>query len=168
MRQNNAIKGELKTANADLDFKKVELGDLYKDIKRVKGLTEEIVRQVAEVEKEKQLVDAKREDIKDDVKSATRETATQRKQSDILKKQVDDLVREREILNKSLVKAEEKTRRMYDLIKINENKKKNLENEINGFKVEALKQRQHIEQLEEEVKRYEREGTVAHRSITRF
>ena len=71
-------------------------------------------------------------------------------------------MREREILNKSLVKAEEKTRRMYDLIKINENKKKNLENEINGFKVEALKQRQHIEQLEEEVKRYEREGTVAH------
>ena len=85
MRENGVIKTALKTANRDLEFKKVELNDLYKDIKRVKAHTEEIARQIAEVEKEKTLADAKREGLKDDIKSASRETASQRKQSDMLK-----------------------------------------------------------------------------------
>jgi hypothetical protein len=42
---------------------------------------------------------------------------TARKEGEALRKQIDDLVREREILNKSLVKAGDKTRQADDLVR---------------------------------------------------
>ena len=162
VRVNTGIRASLKESASELDFRRTELAGLQKEIKRVKAKSSQIATEVSSVEKSKRETDEKRELVKEEVKSTTKETATQRKASEILKKQVDDLLREREILNKSLVKAEEKTRRMFDLIKVNENSKKNLENEINGFKVEALRQRQSIEQLEDDVKRYDSQGALAH------
>jgi hypothetical protein len=44
-------------------------------------------------------------------------------------------MRERDILNKLKTQAENATQRQMDLVKINENTKKNLEQEIQGYKV---------------------------------
>jgi hypothetical protein len=50
-------------------------------------------------------------------------------------------MRERDILNKSLVKATTSSQKQTDLIKISESTKANLEQEIQGFKHQAQDQR---------------------------
>lgn len=56
------------------------------------------------------------------------------------RKKADDLIRERDLLNKLKTQAEHATHKQIDLIKINENTKRNLEQEMNGYKLEAQKQ----------------------------
>lgn len=56
------------------------------------------------------------------------------------RKKADDLIRERDLLNKLKTQAEHATHKQIDLIKINENTKRNLEQEMNGYKIEAQKQ----------------------------
>lgn len=51
---------------------------------------------------------------------------------------IDDLIRERDILNKSLVKSTNAAAQQGDLLKINENTKRNLENDINSYRTSAL------------------------------
>ena len=56
------------------------------------------------------------------------------------RKKADDLIRERDLLNKLKTQAEHATHKQIDLIKINENTKRNLEQEMNGYTLEAQKQ----------------------------
>ena len=56
------------------------------------------------------------------------------------RKKADDLIRERDLLNKLKTQAEHATHKQIDLIKINENTKRNLEQEMNGYRIEAQKQ----------------------------
>lgn len=56
------------------------------------------------------------------------------------RKKADGLIRERDLLNKLKTQAEHATHKQIDLIKINENTKRNLEQEMNGYKAEAQKQ----------------------------
>ena len=72
---------------------------------------------------------------------------------------VDDLVRERDILTKLKTQAENSSGRQLDLIKINEGTKRNLEQEIRGFRMEAQKQQRLLFQLEKEREKYGQEAS---------
>lgn len=85
----------------------------------------------------------------------------ERKQADLLQKRNDDLCRERELLNKMLVKAGDKTQQTYDLIKVNENTEKNLQNEIAGYRQHVKKQRETVQLLVGDRERYEAEAATA-------
>jgi hypothetical protein len=81
--------------------------------------------------------------------------------SEAERKKQEELMRERDILNKLKTQAENATQRQMDLVKINENTKKNLEQEIQGYKVEAQKQAKMIYQLEKEREKYGAEASDA-------
>lgn len=53
-----------------------------------------------------------------------------KRQQEIDKKAIDDLVRERDILNKNLLKAAGATQKQLNLVRLHEQAKKNLEQEI--------------------------------------
>lgn len=72
---------------------------------------------------------------------------------------MDDLVRERDILTKLKTQAENSSGRQLDLIKINEGTKRNLEQEIRGFRTEAQKQQRLLFQLEKEREKYGQEAS---------
>ena len=57
--------------------------------------------------------------------------------------------------------AENATQKQIDLVKINENAKRNLEQEIQGYKMEAQKQSKLIYQLEKEREKYDLEAAEA-------
>lgn len=82
-----------------------------------------------------------------------------KKQAEADKKAIDDLVRERDILNKSMLKAAHATDKQQNLVKLHEQSKKNLEQEIQNYKEEAQKQRKIIYQLEKERDRYINEAS---------
>ena len=88
-----------------------------------------------------------------------RELDTSRKQSEADRKSIDELIRERDILNKNLVKAAGATQKQMNLVKLHEQSKKNLEQEIANYKEEAQKQRKLIHKLEKERDRYINEAS---------
>uniref|UniRef100_A0A2K5IUF8 Cilia- and flagella-associated protein 58 central coiled coil domain-containing protein n=1 Tax=Colobus angolensis palliatus TaxID=336983 RepID=A0A2K5IUF8_COLAP len=67
---------------------------------------------------------------------------------------MDELLRERDILNKNMLKAVSATQKQTDLVKLHEQAKRNLEEEIQNYKDEAQKQRKIIFHLEKERDRY--------------
>ncbi|CAG5134630.1 unnamed protein product, partial [Candidula unifasciata] len=82
-----------------------------------------------------------------------------KKQMETDKKAIEDLIRERDILNKNLLKAAGATQKQLHLVKLHEQSKKNLEQEISNYKEEAQKQRKIIYQLEKERDRYINEAS---------
>lgn len=80
---------------------------------------------------------------------------------DTERKKLDELVRERDILTKLKSQAENASGQQMDLIKINEGTKRNLEQEIQGFKMEAQSKQRLIYQLEKEVEKYGQEASLA-------
>ena len=77
-----------------------------------------------------------------------------KRQSESDHKSLEDLIRERDILNRNLVKASNGTQKQVHLVKVHEQTIRNLENEISSYKEEAAKQRKLIFQLEKERDRY--------------
>merc|ERR1712182_45324 len=92
----------------------------------------------------KQQIDAERDSLKLQVSELEAEIAQQRRQREHVRKSIDDLVRERDILNKNLVKAQNATALQVDLTKINENTSRNLRMEIDGFRTSAAQQAKSI------------------------
>lgn len=75
------------------------------------------------------------------------------------KKTIDELSRERDIINKNLQKASSATLKQINLVRIQEQTKKTLEQDISMFKEEASKQRKIIYALERERDKYVSEAT---------
>ncbi|KAL2302827.1 hypothetical protein Nmel_010278, partial [Mimus melanotis] len=101
---------------------------------------------------EEQKVDAEHEKnmLKNQIIRLEKELETAKKQADTDKRTTDGLVRERDMLNQSLIKATNATQKQIDLVKLHEQSKQNLEAEIQSYKIEAQKQRKIIYQLEKE------------------
>ncbi|NXR27544.1 CFA58 protein, partial [Cinclus mexicanus] len=101
---------------------------------------------------EEQKVDAEHEKsmLKNQIIRLEKELETAKKQAESDKRTTDGLVRERDMLNQSLIKATDATQKQIDLVKLHEQSKQNLEAEIQSYKIEAQKQRKIIYQLEKE------------------
>ncbi|KAG5855707.1 hypothetical protein ANANG_G00051960 [Anguilla anguilla] len=82
-----------------------------------------------------------------------------KKQMEMDKKAMEELVRERDLLNKNLIKATSATERQVNEVKLHEQSKKHLEHEIVNYRDEAQKQRKIIYQLEKERDRYINEAS---------
>ena len=74
---------------------------------------------------------------------------------------IDDLARERDILNKNLVKATIATTQQADLVKIAGNTKRNLEMEINSYRASSAETRRQIHKLGVEKFKYKAEADGA-------
>jgi len=88
------------------------------------------------------------------VASLEKEVDATRRNLDAERKRFEDLQRERDVLTKLKTQAENASGKQMDLIKINEGTKRNLEQEIQGFKMEAQKQQRVVFQLEKEREKY--------------
>ncbi|GAA6095404.1 cilia- and flagella-associated protein 58 [Tachysurus ichikawai] len=81
------------------------------------------------------------------------------KQTESYKKKIDELLREKDMLNKKLIKAANATEKQLNLVMLHEQTKKTLEQEILNHRDEAQKQRKIIFQLEKERDRYINEAS---------
>lgn len=90
-----------------------------------------------------------------------REIELSKKHLETERKKQEEMMRERDILNKLKTQAENSTQQQMNIIKINENTKRNLEQEIQGYKVEAQKQMKALYQLEKEREKYGSEASDA-------
>ncbi|XP_071792879.1 cilia- and flagella-associated protein 58-like [Asterias amurensis] len=150
---------ENQTRVVELKAKEDEIGALKTDTVRLTKMRETIQRKLRNVEEQKVDTESQKETLKSQIVALEREIETNKKQVEMDRKAIDDLVRERDILNKNLLKAANATQKQLNLVKLHEQSKKNLEQEIQNYKDEAQKQRKIIYQLEKERDRYINEAS---------
>uniref|UniRef100_A0A2R9ABU2 Cilia and flagella associated protein 58 n=1 Tax=Pan paniscus TaxID=9597 RepID=A0A2R9ABU2_PANPA len=115
---------------------------------------EQIHKKLHHTEDQKAEVEQHKETLKNQIVGLEREVEASKKQAELDRKAMDELLRERDILNKNMLKAVNATQKQTDLVKLHEQAKRNLEGEIQNYKDEAQKQRKIIFHLEKERDRY--------------
>lgn len=138
----------------ELRSKEDEINNMKQDTVRLTKMRETIQRRLRTTEDQKMEVEQQKEILRSQIGGLEKELELSRKQTEADKKVIDDLVRERDILNKNLLKAASATQKQLGLVRLNEQTRKNLEQEIQNYKDEAQKQRKIIFQLEKERDRY--------------
>ncbi|XP_053548975.1 cilia- and flagella-associated protein 58 [Bombina bombina] len=138
----------------ELKAKEEEVNQMRQETSKLSKVRETIQRKCRQIEEQKTDVEQQRETLKNQISGLERELESAKKQAEYDKKAIDELVRERDLLNKNLLKAGGATEKQVNLVKLHEKSKKNLEEEIQNYKEEAQKQRKIIFQLEKERDRY--------------
>ncbi|KAM9789003.1 LOW QUALITY PROTEIN: cilia- and flagella-associated protein 58-like [Neosynchiropus ocellatus] len=106
------------------------------------------------MEQQKADGDMQRETQKIQMTGLEKEVEACQKQCEADKKNIDELIREKEILNKNITKVIQATEKQQSIVKILELDKKGLEHEISCFRHEVTNQRKVSQQLEKERDRY--------------
>ncbi|XP_051837323.1 cilia- and flagella-associated protein 58 isoform X1 [Antechinus flavipes] len=143
----------------ELKAKEEEIHQMRLDIARLNKMREVIHKKLHQAEDQKAEVEQTKEILKNQICGLEKELEIIKKQGELDKKAMDELLRERDILNKNLMKAVNATQKQVDLVKLHEQNKRNLEEEIQNYKDEAQKQRKIIFQLEKERDRYINEAS---------
>jgi len=155
----DALANENQNKAAELRAREDEIGQMKQDTTRLTKTREAIQRRLQLVEESKSEVEGQKETLRGQISGLERELEVMKKQAEMDKKTMDELVRERDILNKNCLKAANATQKQLNLVRLHEQSKKNLEQEIQNYKDEAQKQRKIIYQLEKERDRYINEAS---------
>lgn len=117
------------------------------------------------VAEEKANLESQRNELKQEIKTAQENIEQLKKDSDVDRKKIEDLLRERDILNKSVVKADERTKRQIDMVKRQETQALNTHKDIGRWKQDATEFQKRIHELEKQREKYGAELTQANAKV---
>jgi len=147
------------TKASELKSREEEIHQLRQETIRLTKTREAIQRRLQQADDSKADIEQQKDTLKMNITGLEREVDIMKKYSEADKKAMEELVRERDILNKNYLKAVNATKKQIDLVKLHEQSKKNVEAEITNYREEATKQRKIIYQLEKERDRYINEAS---------
>ncbi|XP_047199497.1 cilia- and flagella-associated protein 58 isoform X1 [Hippoglossus stenolepis] len=154
----SSLKDHLSLANLqnanELKMREEEVTQMRQAIAKQTKMREAIQKNLNQMEDQKADVEVQRETLRAQIAGLEKDLESSRKQVEADKKGIDELIRERDIINKHMIKAAHSTEKQQKLVKLLEQDKTTLEHEINGYGQEAHKQRKIIHQLEKERDRY--------------
>merc|ERR1712106_231741 len=142
-----------------LHLRETETAERKTEIAKVKKEKELVTRKLTSTEEIRAEVEKKQEILKREIQRLDAEKTEALKQHEFDRKQIEELVRERDLLNKNMLKAAGQTQKQMSLVRLHEQSRNNLEQEINQFRDEASKQRKIIYQLEKERDKYINEAS---------
>jgi len=155
----DALANDNQHKTTELKAKEEEIHQMKQETTRLNKAREAIQRRLQVVEDAKADLEQQKDTLRNTITGLEREVEMMKKQAEMDKKASDELVRERDILNKNYIKAVAATKKQVDMVKLHERGKKNLELEISNYRDEATKQRKIIYQLEKERDRYINEAS---------
>lgn len=135
---------------AELKLRQEERERCTADLNRVKKATEAAVRRLEQKRALKIEDEAAKEEAKLSIMALEQDLEACRADHEKERRELDEVLRERDILNKKLVLASGHTQKHLDQVKVHENTRRNLELEISGYKAEAHKQRKQLFLLEKD------------------
>ncbi|NWX19361.1 CFA58 protein, partial [Aegotheles bennettii] len=141
---------DIQQKTAELKARDEEVTQMRLEISKLNKLRDVLQNKLRVAEEQKVDAEHERNTLKNQISGLERDLEAAKKQAEIDKKAIDELVRERDMLSKNLVKATNATQKQINFVKLHEQSKKNLEAEIQNYKNEAQKQRKIIYQLEKE------------------
>ena len=144
---------ELKAKDDEINLAKLEAG-------RVDKAKDAALGKLRAAEAAREDVEKNRDDLKRTIADLERDIDAMRKQGELEKKKQEELMRERDVLTKLKSQAESATQKQADLVRVTENNKKTLEQEIAGYRSEASKQSKAIFALEQEREKVANEASA--------
>mmetsp|Transcript_42898 Transcript_42898/g.100679 ORF Transcript_42898/g.100679 Transcript_42898/m.100679 type:complete len:845 (+) Transcript_42898:139-2673(+) len=112
-------------------------------------------------EEERRQLEQERNELKDELKQMQETIDSQKKDGDVDRKKIEDLLRERDILNKNVIKADERTKKQIDVVKRQETHALNLMKDIGRWKQDAQEFKKRIFELDKQREKYGVELTQA-------
>ena len=167
-REHDEAKHELRQILADmaqredeLKLRREERDARAADLEKVKKTTEAAEKKWKKQRELKRKDEEEKEEAKKTITEREEVLEAARAEHEKEKRELDEVLRERDILNKKLVLAAGATQKQLDQVKIHENTRRNLEVEIGGDKGEAHKQMKQLYLLEKEGEKYGAEAAEA-------
>ncbi|NXQ88175.1 CFA58 protein, partial [Nyctibius grandis] len=141
---------DIQQKTAELKSRDDEMTQMRLEISKLNKIRDVLQNKLRVAEEQKVDAEHERNTLKNQISGLEKELEAAKKQAEIDKKAIHELVREKDMLSKNLVRATSATQKQINLVKLHEQSKKNLEGEIQNYKNEAQKQRKIIFQLEKE------------------
>eukprot|EP00906_Rhabdomonas_costata_P005129 RCo007699 len=164
IQKNSQILAENQNLQANIKQREQEIAHIQQECAKQTKLRDAVAKRNRAMDASKAESEEKRDALRTEIAAMEMEIAALHRGADNDRKQIEDLTRERDILNKTYLKAQGSTTQQQDWVLIKENQKRNLEQEIHGFERHAQKQRELIYQLQKESESYERDAEdAAHR-----
>ena len=154
MKTNEKIRTELVTLKKSADECDFERNLVVKDLKRVKKLIVVSEKKSEKFVSDKEKADAKRVKVTAERDVVTVELNSTKHECEKRRKQVDDLLRERDVITKDAAAADDRAQKLVALTKIQQGTQRNLESEINGYVAQARLLQEKILQVNKDVERY--------------
>lgn len=134
----------------DLKLRQEERERCTFDLTRLKKTTEAAVKKLDQKKALKLDDERAKEEAKLTIMALEEKLEACRADHEKERRELDEVLRDRDILNKKLVLAAGHTQKQLDQVKVHENTRRNLELEISGYKAEAHKQRKQLFLLEKD------------------
>eukprot|EP01060_Flectonema_neradi_P001118 TRINITY_DN10670_c0_g1_i1.p1 TRINITY_DN10670_c0_g1~~TRINITY_DN10670_c0_g1_i1.p1 ORF type:complete len:774 (+),score=182.79 TRINITY_DN10670_c0_g1_i1:475-2796(+) len=157
----SAVKAENQNLQAQLRVKENDAASQKQELAKSSKLRDTVQRRNRLLEQQRSEVEHERNTLQLEIQKMEADISGGRKACESDRKQIDDLTRERDILNKNYLKAQGGTQKQKDWLLIKENQRRNLEQEIRGYEKHGHKQREQIYHLEQETLQYEKEASEA-------
>merc|ERR1719409_1664607 len=137
-----------------LRAKREEVAQLKSEREKLVKLQDALKKKTETVEEQRRGAEVDRSDIKAETKVLNLEVEQRQKEVDISRKKIEDLLRERDILNKNVIKTDERTKKQIDLVKRQETQQHNRAKDIQRWKADAVELRKRIVDMEEQRQKY--------------
>ncbi|XP_060754267.1 cilia- and flagella-associated protein 58 [Neoarius graeffei] len=144
---------------SELKMEREEVSQMKQEVAKLTKIREVTQKKLRLMEDQKLEVEQQRDTLKNQITGLEKEMEMAQKQTESDKKKVDELIREKDMLSKNMIKAANATEKQLNLVKLHEQSKKTLDQEILNYRDEAQKQRKIIFQLEKERDRYINEAS---------
>mmetsp|Transcript_148054 Transcript_148054/g.258763 ORF Transcript_148054/g.258763 Transcript_148054/m.258763 type:complete len:891 (-) Transcript_148054:258-2930(-) len=154
MAVNTQLKAEVNLKDYEIQQRKATEAKLTKE-------KESRSKRIKQLENEREEIEKGKDSLKAQITGLERQIDGLNRDKEQLKKTLEDLQRERDILNKNYLKAQGDKIKQIDEAKVQERRKKNLEQELAGHRIEAQQQRKHIYQLEKDREKYAAQASEA-------
>ena len=159
--QNDALQKEISALLVQLKQKNSEVDGLHREQVKQAKLVDAVHKRNIVLETQRDEAEHERQTLKLEIQQRELEISGLGKLTEGDRKQLEDLARERDILNKNYLKAQSATQRQKDWLVVKENQKRNLEHQIRAYERHAQLQSEMIHQLTKEAIQYEQEATDA-------
>merc|ERR1719456_2092972 len=109
-----------------LRAKRDEVNQLKQEREKLVKLQDALKKKTEGVEEQRRVAEVERSDIKAEIKVLGLEVEQKQKEVYADRKKIEDLLRERDILNKNVIKTDERTKKQIDFVKRQETQQHNL------------------------------------------
>jgi chromosome segregation ATPase len=154
MNKNTKLLQENTERDLSLRAKREEVTQLKQEREKLVKLQDALKKKTEGVEEQRRVAEVERSDIKAETKVLNLEVEQRQKEVDADRKKIEDLLRERDILNKNVIKTDERTKKQIDLVKRQETQQHNLAKDIQRWKADAVDLRKRIVDMEEQRQKY--------------
>eukprot|EP00397_Hematodinium_sp_SG-2012_P012112 GEMP01012273.1.p1 GENE.GEMP01012273.1~~GEMP01012273.1.p1 ORF type:complete len:841 (+),score=238.85 GEMP01012273.1:28-2550(+) len=155
------VLGENAERAKTLEAKTTELKRAKAEMDKLQRLIDALKKRTQATEEKRKALEGQRADLKLVIKDEAEDAKIRKKDMDSDKKKIEDLLRERDILNKNVIQADLRTRKEIDLVTRQTSLQTNLQKDVHRWKLDAVEYKKAIFALEKQREKYGIELSVA-------